>query len=201
MYINYEILTSKGLTLYELGVLQLIKQSKIEDLSQQIEFLVSNTSIIEKLSNIGYIEFIKGRKGQTQFQCIRTSKKGNEVLDDISTPKITEGDLKMRDYLIEMYLNHEDTERTVGNKKKIAMYISIMRNRLNLTLHEFFYLCEYFLAEYPYTKVLEYIFFNSNKNRYGKFENNMEDSSLYQFFDGKRKEVEHYWSKRIRDEG
>jgi len=198
MYINYEVLTSKGLTLYELGVLQLIKQNRIEDLSSEIEFLVSSTQIIEKLSNIGYIEFIKGKKGQTEFQCVRASKKGNDALEDIDIPKISDGDIKMRDYLVDMYLNHEDSERTVGNKKKIAMYISIMRNRLNLSLHEFFYLCEYFLSQYPFTKVLEYVFFNSNKNRYGKFENNMEDSPLYQFFDEKKEEVKNYWNLKIK---
>ena len=162
-YINFEILTNRLLTLHELGVLQLIKQNKIEDLSQEIEFLIKDTNLIEKLSNIGYIEFVKPKKGQTQYHCIRTTKKANEILDDIGTPAVSDGDLKMRDYMIEMYLNNEDTERTIGNKKKIAIYISLMRNKLNLTLHEFFSLCEYFLAEYPYTKVLEHIFFNSNK--------------------------------------
>lgn len=97
-----------------------------------------------------------------------------------------------------MYLNSDDAERSIGNKKKIAMYISIMRNELNLTLHQFFYLCEYFLAEYPYTKVLEYLFFNSNKNRYGKFQNNLEDSPLFQFYDTKKEEVENYWNLKIK---
>lgn len=198
-YINYEIMTSKQLSLGELGVLQLIKQSKIEDLSQQIEFEVQGTNILEKWLNIGYIEEIKGKKDQTLYQKLRTTKLANEILEDIETPDVTEGDLKMRDYLIEMYLNHEDTERSVGNKKKISIYISIMRQRLGLTLHEFFYLCEYFLAEYPYTKLLEYIFFNSNKNRYGKFQNNMEDSSLYQFYDSRKEEIQNYWNSKIKE--
>lgn len=198
-YINYEILKSKKLTLHELGVLRLIKQNKIEPLSEQIKAEVANTQIIDKLSEKGYIEEIKGKRGQDYFELLRTSKKGGEVLEDIGTPDVSEGDLKMRDYLIEMYLNHEDEERSVGNKKKIAIYISIMRTELNLTLHEFFYLCEYFLAEYPFTKVLEYIFFNSNKNRYGKFQNNIEDSSLYQFYDTKKAEVESYWKLKIKE--
>jgi hypothetical protein len=192
-------MTSKLLTLYELGVLQLVKQNRIEDLSQQIEFSMQGTDILEKFSNMGYIEFIKGKKGQSQFELIRTTKKANDVLEDVSIPTATDGDLKMRDYLIEMYLNNEDSERSIGNKKKIAEYITIMRNELNLTLHQFFYLCEYFLAEYPFTKVLEYIFFNSNKNRYGKFQNNLEDSSLYQFYDTKRLEVENYWNLKIKE--
>lgn len=198
MYINYEIMTSKHLTLYELGILQLIKQNRIEFLSKEIEFEVKDTDIMEKLSNIGYIESIKGKKGQSIFELVRTTKKANDLLEDVTTPNISEGDLQMRDYLIKMYLESDDDERSIGNKKKIVMYISIMRNELNLTLHQFFYLCEYFLAEYPYTKLLEYIFFNSNKNRYGKFQNNLEDSPLYQFYDKRRQEVENYWNTKIK---
>lgn len=198
MYINYEIMTSKHLTLYELSILTLIKQNRIEPLSKEIEFEVKDTTIMEKLSNIGYIESIKGKKGQSIYELVRTTKKANDLLEDIGTPNISEGDLQMRDYLIKMYLESDDAERSIGNKKKIVMYISIMRNELNLTLHQFFYLCEYFLAEYPYTKLLEYIFFNSNKNRYGKFQNNLEDSPLYQFYDEKQQEVENYWNTKIK---
>lgn len=199
MYINYEILTSKNLTLYELGVLQLIKQNKIELLSSEIEFEVTGTDIIQKFIMSGYVEEIKGKAKETLYQKLRTTKKGNEVLEDIDIPNVSEGDIKMRDYLIDMYLNNEDTERTVGNKKKIVIYISIMRAELNLSLHQFFYLCEYFLAEYPFTKVLEYLFFNSNKNRYGKFQNNLQDSPLYQFYDTKTQEVERYWTQKIKE--
>lgn len=191
-------MTSKHLTLHELNVLQLIKQNKIVPLSEEIKFEVTSTDIMDKFSNIGYIECIKGRKEQSIFELIRTTKKANDALEDIGTPNITDGDLRMRDYLINMYLDSDDAERSIGNKKKIAMYISIMRNELNLTLHQFFYLCEYFLAEYPYTKVLEYLFFNSNKNRYGKFQNNLEDSPLFQFYDTKKEEVENYWNLKIK---
>lgn len=199
MYINYEILTSKNLTLYELGVLQLVKQNRIENLSSEIEFEVTGTDIIQKFIMSGYVEEIKGKAKETLYQKLRTTKKGNEVLEDIDIPNVSEGDIKMRDYLIDMYLNNEDTERTVGNKKKIVVYISIMRAELNLSLHQFFYLCEYFLAEYPFTKILEYLFFNSNKNRYGKFQNNLQDSPLYQFYDTKTQEVERYWAQKIKE--
>lgn len=198
-YINYEIITAKQLSLHEVGVLQLIKQNRIEPLSNEIKFEIQDTDILEKFSNMGYIESVKGKKGQSPFELLRATKKATEALEDIGTPTITEGDTKMRDYLIDMYLNNDDTERSIGNKKKIVMYISIMRTELNLTLHQFFYLCEYFLAEYPYTKVLEYLFFNSNKNRYGKFQNNLEDSPLYQFYDTKKQKVENYWKLKIKE--
>lgn len=195
-YINYKILTSKGLSLHEHGVLTLIKQNKTDDLSQQIEFEVKGTPIIEKLLNISYIEEIKGVKGQTFYQKLRTTKKGNEALDLISTPIVTEKHIRMRDYLIKMYLNHEDTERVVGNTKLIAIYISIMQNYLNIDIYQFYYLCEFFLSEQVFTKKLENIFMDRNKIRYGDFKNNIEDSPLYQFYEQRVKEVQEYWSQK-----
>lgn len=198
-YINYEIMTSKLLTLYELGVLQLIKQNRIEDLSNEISFSVQGTEVIEKFSNMGYIESIKGKKGQSGFQLIRATKKGTEALEDIGTPEVTEGDLKMRDYLITMYLDHEDGERVIGNKKLIGVYISIMTKHLNLNLHEFYYLCELFLENHKFTKKLENIFFDKNKNRYKEFKNNVEESPLFQFYDLRKDEVEYYWKIKLKE--
>jgi len=198
-YINYEVMTSKHLSLYELGVLQLIKQNRIEDLSTEIEFSVSDTEIIKKWSEVGYIEVIKGKKDQSLYQKLRTTKLGNDILDDVGTPEVTEGDLKMRDYLITMYLDHEDEERVIGNKKLIGIYISIMTKHLNLNLHEFYYLCELFLEHHKFTKKLENIFFDKNKNRYKEFKNNIEESPLFQFYDLRKNEVEYYWKLKLKE--
>ena len=197
-YINYEVMTSKNLSLYELGVLQLIKQNRIEDLSTEIEFSVTNTEIIKKWSEVGYIEVIKGKKDQSLYQKLRTTKLGNDILDDVGTPEVTEEQLRMRDYLIEMYLNHEDTERVIGNKKSIASYISILQHHLGISIYQFFYLCEYFLAEYPYTKKLENLFWDKNKHRYKEFKNNIQDATIYQFYEQHQKDIENYWRQKIK---
>jgi hypothetical protein len=42
------------------------------------------------------------------------------------------------------------------------------------------------------------LFFNSNKNRYGKFENNIEDSPIYQFWEQKEQEIRNYWQAKIK---
>ena len=68
-------------------------------------------------------------------------------------------------------------------------YCAFFRQKLELSLHQMYWLCYLFLQEYEFTKRLEYIFFDSNKNRYGKFENNLEDSSLYQFYDENRERI------------
>lgn len=198
MYVNFQLLREKKLKIKTITDLTAIRQNKLEDLSEYLSSEL-NMDDLRVLGELGYITYIKAKnKSQNAYHLVRITEKAQKLLDDISIPLISNGDLEMLDYLINMYSNHEDSERTIGNKKKIAKYISIMRNTLGLTLHQFYYLSEYFLSEYPYTKVLEYVFFNSNKNRYGKFEHNMEDSPLYQFYDTKKKDVEYYWSQKLK---
>jgi len=198
-YINYEIMTSKLLTLYELGVLQLVKQNRIEDLSQQIEFSMQGTDILEKFSNMGYIEFIKGKKGQSTFQLIRATKKGVDTLDLINTPEITDGDYQLYQYLCEMYIN-EDATRTLGNRKAGLIYSAQFRQLMGFTLHEAFYLYEMFINNMSFTKVLEYIFFSKKENPYGKFKDNYEGSKLYQFWQDNEYEIRDYWAQKIKTE-
>jgi hypothetical protein len=198
-YINYSILTSKQLTLHELGVLQLIKQSRIEPLSEVIEFEVKDTNIIEKFSNLDYIDYVKGKKNQSQFELIRTTKKANDVLEDVAIPEISIGDLEMFTYLSNIYLAHEDKDRVIGNAKKVKLYCAILRNHLEMTLHEFYYYLEFFLDAYPYTKKLENLFMDSNKVRYGSFINNIDESPLFQFWQKEENSIRNYWSRKIKE--
>lgn len=199
MFVNYEIMTSKHLSIRELGILQLIKQNKIEDLSQEIEFEVKGTEIIEKFLNIGYIEFIKGKKGQTQYQTIRTTKLGNEVLDLIATPIIQDSDIQMYNYLCEMYMN-EDATRTLGNRKAGLRYCAEFRQILGLTPHEMYWLCFMFVQNMTFTRVLEYIFFEKKHFPYGKFKDNLDSSKLYQFWMDNEYEIREFWAQKIKTE-
>ena len=178
-YINFEILTNKHLTLHELGVLQLIKQNKIEDLSQEIEFLIKDTDLIEKLSNIGYIEFVKPKKGQTQYHCIRTTKKANEILDDISTPEVIEEDLVIANWLKKIYT---ESGREIGNFKKTKIFISLFRVNTGISKNALAYLCQSFIddeSQFDWSKKLEFLFFKPS-NAYEKF--SIDGSKLYQYY-------------------
>ena len=197
-YINYEILTSKNLSLYELPVLQLIKQNKIEDLSNEIKFQVEDTQFIEKWLNIGYIEVIKGKKGQTEYQKLRTTKLGNEILDLIYTPIISVVDIQMYDYLITMYLG-EDSSRILGNRKAGLKYCAEFRQIMGFTPHEMYWLCEMFVANTKYTKVLEYVFFEKKHYPYGKFKDNLDGSKIFQFWMDNEYEIREYWKKQIKE--
>lgn len=197
-FLNYEIMSVKGLSLHDVGALQLIKQNKIQDLSQEIEFEVKDSIFEEKMTNLGYIEVIKGTTKQSYYQKLRTTKNGVDLLDLISTPGVNEEQLRMRDYLIDMYLSSEDKERVVGNKKLIASYISILQNELAIDIYQFYYLCEFFLAEHIFTKKLENVFWDKNKERYKEFKNNIESSTIYQFYEQRLSDIEYYWAQKIK---
>ena len=195
MYINFEILFKRDLIPQDLLFLQAVKQQKTEDTSEYIAMLLDDERY-EVLEKMELVYQIKGTKKMNDIERMRVTPKGNKFLEEVRIAGVTEGDIQMYDYLCEMYLKDYDNERTIGNKKKTKIYCAVFRKYLNLTLHEMYWLCHMFLEEYEYTKVLEYIFFNSNKNRYGKFENNIEDSPLYQFYDENKSRVEKLWKTK-----
>lgn len=188
MYINFELL-DKNYNLF--FILVAAKQKKTLILQELTDEDGCNV-LIEK----GLLKLIKGKKKDTFFEKVRIDKKGTAFLEEIETPEVTEVDIKMFEYLCDMYLTNEDEERKVGNKKKTKMYIAIFRHHCGINVHQMFWLCKFFLEEYKYTKILEYIFFNSNKNRYGTFKANVEDSPLFQFYDERKAEVEKLWSTK-----
>lgn len=197
MYINFKLIEELELPLNSVLVLFAANQNRINDESATIEEF---KEVVRDLFDLGLLENVK-RKNQSQnlYSLIRISAKGKKILEDITTPEVTLGDCEMRDFLCKMYLDSPDEERKIGNKKAIGIYCSILRNYLGLTLHEFYYLCDYFLLEFKFTKLLEYIFFNKNKHRYSKFQDVIEDSPLYQFWEEKEQEVRNYWQLKIKE--
>lgn len=189
-YINFKIFRKHNLTPEQLIQLLAIKQKEVSEI---------NTDVLSEFDSLGYITYVKGKKDALKSELVRLSDKGKKLLEDIGTPDVEEEHLKMRDYLIEMYLSHEDKERIVGNKKLIGIYISILQNYLGLDIYRFYYLCEFFLSEHTFTKKLENIFMDRNKIRYGDFKNHIEDSSLYQFYEQRKKDVEWYWAQKIKE--
>lgn len=196
MYINTSIVKHYNLNLQQVALLQILHQAKNEDVS---EWLESYNGDLDVLHHKGFLSEVKAKsKQESVYKRLRLSKKGREVLDAIETPEVTEQHIKMRDYLIEMYLNNEDKERVVGNKKLVGIYISVLQNYLGLDIYRFYYLCEFFLSEHIFTKKLENIFMDRNKIRYGDFKNHIEDSALYQFYEQRKQEVEWYWQQKIK---
>jgi len=195
-YININLLKSKNLSLLDLQVLQLAKQMRIEDVSEVLSEYSLN---VNSLLSIGFLESIKGKKGDNDFQKIRATKLGTDTLDLISTPLVTDVDIQMYNYLCNMYLE-EDATRTLGNRKAGLRYCAEFRQIMGFTPHEMYYLCQMFVANTTYTKVLEYIFFEKKNNPYGKFKDNLDSSKIYQFWCDNEYEVREFWAKQIKTE-
>lgn len=194
-YINLELLDSRKLTLLELSLIQLGKQARIEDVSAVLR---QYQSVVELLIEKGYLEPIKGKKGETEMQRIRATKLATEFLDLVNTPIVTDGDIQMFHYLCDMYID-EDATRTIGNRKAGLRYCAEFRQIMGFSLHEMYYLCEMFVNNVNFTKVLEYIFFSKKDNPYGKFKDNLESSKLYQFWMDNEFEIRAYWKERIKE--
>jgi hypothetical protein len=195
MYINL-----KNLLKEEVGLLPLLecaRQMSNEDLSETLSQLAGDLHL-DELVERGMLKLIKGKKSDSDLQKLRLGAKGKKWLYSLSEPTVSEGDLKMFTYLKDMYLSSDDEDRKIGNQKKTLLYVAKFRAMTNLSLHEMFYLCEFFLDEYKFTKVLQYIFHNDNKDRYGTFnEKTLEDSPLYQFLNERKKDVEELWKIKI----
>ena len=111
-YINVNLLKSRNLSLLDLQVLQLAKQMRIEDVS---DVLREYSKEVESLLYLEYLESIKGKPKDNLYQKLRTTKKGNDVLDDIETPEINSDDLQLFDWLESIY---KSMDKEAGNKRK-----------------------------------------------------------------------------------
>ena len=196
MYINVNLLKSRNLSLLDLQILQLAKQQRIENVSDVLSEYSEN---VNTLLSLGYLESIKGKKDDGEFQKIRTTKLGTETLDLISTPLVTDTDIQMYNYLCTMYLE-EDSTRTLGNRKAGLRYCAEYRQIMGFTPHEMYYLCEMFVNNVTFTKVLELIFFSKKENPYGKFKDNLDSSKLHNFWLDNEYEIREYWVKKIKTE-
>lgn len=195
MYINTELLKSRNLSLLDLQIIQLAKQARIEDVS---DVLSQYLPIVEDLIERGFLELIKGKKGESESQRIRATKLGNETLDLISTPIVQDVDIEMYNYLVSMYLE-EDSTRIVGNRKAGLRYCAEFRQIMGFTPHEMYYLCLMFVQNTTFTKVLEFIFFEKKHFPYGKFKDNLDSSKLYQFWMDNECEIREFWKQKIKE--
>jgi hypothetical protein len=200
MYINFSLLRQLNLSVSFIPILFAANQNRTNDESETL----SNEAFSDDLKHLyelGLLESVKQKKkSETLYNLIRLSTKGRKILEDITTPEISSGDIQMFEYLVQIYLSHEDKDRVVGNAKKVKMYCAILRNHLQMTLHEFYYFIELFLSDYPYTKKLENLFMDSNKVRYGTFINNVDDSPIFQYWQKEEENIRNYWAQKIKTE-
>src|SRR5690554_2577094 len=179
MYINFELLKEKDLDIKSVLLLQACSQNRTEDLG---EFMSKNWNPldIQLLYKKGLIEFIKGKKNQSDFSKARTTKRGKDVLDELETPLINADDLNVFDWLEKVY---KDSGKEVGNRKKTKMYIALFRVHSQIDRNKLGLLINSFLkddSQMEYSHRMEYLFFKPSSVFQVKFD--IEQSRLYQFY-------------------
>lgn len=178
MYINFDVLEHKNLSIDDLMLLQIAKQSKTEDLSRHISKYPWDR--VEFLLSIGYLTEIKGSKKSPRHSKIRLSKKGNTTLNDIETPEVSPEDIILFDWISKVYI---DLGKEIGNKKKTKMYIALFRVNSGIEKNCLATLIEHFVNDednMEYNFKLEYAFFKPTNVFQVKFD--IEQSRLYRYY-------------------
>lgn len=180
MYINTTILKSKNLSLQEFSVLCLIRQQKFENNTEILESEV-NGDILGKFTALGLVEYVSRKnKAQKELDLIRTSKKGNEWIDDINTADVCEDTLKIYNWVENIYLS---TNREIGNKKRTKQFIAQFSKESTITRNHLAFLIQSFInteSEFDWSKKLQFLFFKGESLFSIRFD--LHSSRLYQFY-------------------
>lgn len=173
MYINFNFIKEKHLEYIDVITLQFIKQLRVEELD------VSPFEIhILALEKLGYVDRLKDRSP-------RLSKKGNEVLELLQIPNVSEKHVSMAEYLIEKY--KEDQDKILCSKNKLVELVSWFCAEANLTARELYeLLLRYWESDdSAYNKKLDYLFWKP-VNMYAK--RNINESRLYIWYQNNLKQ-------------
>ena len=171
------------------------KQSKFEDISSEIEEIETECKgTLEWLIQNDYIEFIKGGKKDSIYCKVRATKKGSQLLENIETPEITDDDLKLFDWLCDVY---KSEEKMIGNKKKTKMYIAQFRVQSGIERNELANLLEVFIHDeenMKYNHILENSLYKSVNVYNTKFE--LDQSRVWQYYNKHKEAIDNKFKTR-----
>lgn len=174
MYINLAYIKDKGITLESVMQLQLLHQSRIEDIGEALDYFPTYKSIDSK-----YIQYLKDGSP-------RLSKLGKEVLDTLQIPNATENHIALADYLIDKY--KEDGDKILCSKNKLVELIAWFCAEVGLTARELYNLILLYFEtdDSIYNKRLDYLFFRP-VNAYAK--KNLNESRLYLWYENNKDNI------------
>lgn len=180
-YINFTLLFEKEFTTKDFIILQIIKQSPFEDLTDHlVSACDSEVENLLEFEDKGLVEFIKGKKGDTFFQRARLSKKGSELLDSLEIAEVLPEDEIIWDWLVKVYKNKD---KKIGNTKKGKRYLAQFRIHSGLSRNKLSYLCHAFIIDetrMEYSHILEYVFFKPANVFTTRFD--LEESKLWAYY-------------------
>jgi len=166
-----------------LPLLLVLQYAAKKDVSEQIAVLLDDSELEYLLEN-KFVKYIKGTKKQNELQKLRLNKKGTEFLNNLDEPEVEKQDLKIFNWLSEIY---KKKEKQIGNGKRTKKLIASFREKSEIEKNSLAFLCNEFINdenEQEYSHKLEYVFFKPNNAFQVKFV--LESSRLYQYYMNKK---------------
>lgn len=177
MYINLKYLAEQSMGFEDIFILQLAKQQRSEDCSEWLSFYSEK---IPELVTLGYLEYIKGNKKDSEISKLRITKAGSTLLDDIEIAEITENDIKLFEWIKKIYI---EKGKKLGNQKKTKLYIALFRVQSGIDLNRLAHLMNTFINDdqnMEYNHILEYALFKPANVFTTRF--TLGESRLYQYY-------------------
>lgn len=185
MYINVNLVVSRGLHILDVAILQLIKQNRNEDMSSFLEPTLSHIRLVS-YTDLGLVDFVKPKnKKQSDLTLVRLSKKGTTWLNDFTdTYQVEEEDIIVFDWLKKLYLG---IDKEVGSEIKCKNLIAWFRRESGISKNNLIELCKAFTSDenrMEYSKVLQFIFWRGENH----FQTTpkLEDSKLWNYYEKHR---------------
>ena len=178
MYINTKILKQHNLNLQQVSLLQILHQNKTEDMSELLE---SYNGDLDVLNEKGLLSEIKAKsKQESVYKRLRLSKKGSELLNNLSIVDVDEDSLKIYDWIAEIY---KQSGKELGNQKKTKQFIAQFSKESGIHKNSLAFLIQSFVndeTQFEWSKVLQYLFFKGDSVFAIRFD--LYSSKLYQYY-------------------
>lgn len=174
MIYNLSLAEKRKLHPIDIFILGLIKQNRGKHEAIELE---NYEDRIKELDKLDLLFFVK--TGNSIQERVRLSKKGNQWLDDLTTPDIEEQDITLFEWLKNIYL---EAGKELGNQKKTKQHIAFFRIESGIEKNELAKLCQNFIKDdsFEYSQKLEYLFFKPSNVYERKFK--IHSSRLYQYY-------------------
>lgn len=174
MYINIPLFRQKNLQPEDIFYLCAIKQ-----IDKEVLEIIPN-NVLERFKELSLVEYIKGKKNEEDWCKIRLSKKGKELLENISIAEVDEDSLKIFNWITEIY---KQSGKELGNQKKTKQFIAQFSKESGIEKNSLAFLIQSFVndeSQFEWSKVLQYLFFKGDSVFSIRFD--LSASRLYQYY-------------------
>lgn len=161
MYLNLKLMNKYGLTIDDIINLVLIRQQRYEKVDNILSKRLDNDSL-SKLEDKKLIMLVRGKTGDSDIAKLRLSNEGRKILEDINTAEVEENDIKIRDWIADIY---KKSDKLIGNKKRIAQGIAQFRVASDISEDCLAFLLKTFVSDeknFEYSQKLENVFFDAS---------------------------------------